>query len=130
MYDLLIVDDHAGIRCLLSEAFCQEGYRVELAASGTEALQKVCTTIPLLILLDNKMPGISGLETLKEIRKINKEVPVIMLTAAEEAPEIISEAKKLGVYRYISKPFDLQEIRCLVRGLMDEFSKSYLREIV
>ena len=117
--DLLIVDDQAGVRRLLYEAFSDEGFRVETASSGMEALLKVSDKFPLLILLDIKMPGMNGLETLDELLKIIPQTPVVMMTAYGEL-DIVAEAKRRGVKHYINKPFDLDEIRYLIKGLLME----------
>ncbi|HBC91704.1 MAG TPA: two-component system response regulator [Pelotomaculum sp.] len=118
-YDLLIVDDQAGVRRLLYEAFSDEGYLVETASSGLEAIMKVSDKSPLLVLLDIKMPGMSGLETLDELLKIIPQTPVVMMTAYGEL-DIVAEAKRRGVKHYINKPFDLDEIRYLIKGLLLE----------
>lgn len=117
--NLLIVDDQAGVRRFLSEAFSEEGYSVETASCGTEAVKKVSAKLPSLILLDVKMPGMSGLETLEGLRQIAPDIPIVMMTAYGEL-DIIAEAKKRGVKCYINKPFDLNEVRYLVRGLLAE----------
>lgn len=118
--DLLVVDDQKGVRRLLYEVFCQEGYRVELAANGREAVEKVQKNNPLVVLLDVRMPGLDGLEILKKIRRRCKySIEVVLMTAHEEM-DIIREAKKMGVNHYIFKPFDIKEIRYLVRTLLVE----------
>ncbi|MGB9802486.1 response regulator [Desulfofundulus sp.] len=116
-YHLLVVDDQAGVRRMLLEAFSGEGYEVDLAVSGAEALEKLAQGGIDLVLLDMKMPGMSGLDTLREIRRINQDVPVIVMTAYGDL-ELLGEVKKLGVRHYVSKPFDLQEVRYLVRALL------------
>lgn len=117
---LLIVDDHDGVRRLLFEIFSNEGYNIELAASGAEALRKVRFRIPALILLDARMPGMSGLETLHELKKLIPCVPVILVTAYTEM-NILREAKNRGLVKYeMKKPFDLDEVRNLVRTILAE----------
>ncbi len=116
---LLVVDDQMGVRRLLFEAFSEEGYEVELAGSGREALDKVRMILPDLILMDMKMPGMNGLETLHEIKKVNDSVPVIMMTAYGEL-EIVAEAMKLGVKEYVTKPFDINELRGLVKKTLGQ----------
>jgi two-component system response regulator (stage 0 sporulation protein F) len=130
-HDLLIVDDQAGVRRFLYEAFSEEGYNVETASSGTEAVKKASAKLPSLILLDVKMPGMSGLETLEELRQIAPDIPVVMMTAYGEL-DIIAEAKKRGVKCYINKPFDLNEVRYLVRGLLaeEELKQEMKKDIV
>lgn len=117
IHALLIVDDQAGVRRFLAEAFSEEGYRVEVACSGEDAVRKASVWRPSLVLLDIKMPGMNGLETLEELRKIAPGVPVVMMTAYGEL-DIVTEAKKRGVKHYINKPFDLGEVRCLVKELL------------
>lgn len=119
VYDLLIVDDKPGMRCLLYEMFIDEGYRVDTASSGFDAIRKAAGRTFLLILLDVKMPGMNGLETLEELRKIAPETPVVMMTACDEM-KLIARAKKKGVRHFIVKPFDLDEARCLVNELLLE----------
>ncbi|MHB9093534.1 MAG: response regulator [Eubacteriales bacterium] len=116
---LLVVDDQMGVRRLLFEAFNEEGYTVELAASGQEAVDKVNEAMPDLILMDMKMPGMNGIEALHEIKKTNDSVLVIMMTAYGEL-EIVAEAMKLGIKEYVTKPFDINELRGLVRKTLNE----------
>ncbi len=121
MAKLLIVDDQLGIRRLLYEAFNEEGYEVDLAGSGQEAIEKVKAAPPDLILMDMKMPGMNGIETLHEVRKINDAVAVIMMTAYGEL-EIIAEAVKFGIKEYVTKPFDIIELRELVKRTIFELA--------
>ncbi len=111
---ILVVDDQMGVRRLLFEAFREEGFQVDMAASGQEAITKVKETVPALILMDMKMPGMNGLEALKEIKKLNHDISVIMMTAYGEL-EIVTQAMKLGVKEYITKPFDLNDLKLLVK---------------
>jgi two-component system response regulator (stage 0 sporulation protein F) len=90
---------------------------VETASSGAEAIRKTIAATPLLILLDIKMPGMSGLETLEELQRINPEIQVVMMTAYGEL-DILVETRSRGVQHYINKPFDLDEVRYLVKGLL------------
>lgn len=115
----MVVDDQPAIRQLLYEALSGEGYRVEVAANGREALTKVQRERPQLILLDLKMPGLSGLETLREIQKYTPGVPVILVTAYGELSDP-GEAERLGVKSLILKPFDLNDVRNTVRRVLGE----------
>ncbi len=105
---ILVVDDNEDIRGLLSLVLQKEGYEVNAAVDGADALEKANTLKPDLILLDVMMPGLSGLEVLSAIRehkdkKIN-EVPVMMITAKSTIDDI-DAAVELGVSSYIVKPF-------------------------
>lgn len=129
-YSLLIVDDQQGVRRLLYEAFSDEGYHVRMAEGGQEALKIVSQEMPDIILLDIKMPVMNGLETLRELRKMDPDVPVLMMTAYGEM-EVVEAAKKMGVKHYIIKPFDLHEVRLLVKAILVDIGhrKGKLKEI-
>lgn len=118
-YTLLVVDDQMGVRRLLFEAFNGPKYNVLTAGSGLEALELVSSDKPDIVLMDMKMPGMSGLETYREIAKNHDNLKVIIMTAYGEL-EIVSEAIKLGVKEYITKPFDINELRELVAKVLSE----------
>lgn len=120
---LLVVDDQMGVRRLLYEAFTEQGYEVEMAGGGLEAIEKVKVRKPDLILMDMKMPGMNGLGALKEIKAIYDDAIVIMMTAYGEL-EIVAEAMHLGVREYITKPFDINELRDLVRKVLGETNQA------
>ncbi|BAQ09884.1 sporulation initiation phosphotransferase f [Bacillus sp. OxB-1] len=117
MKSILIVDDQAGIRLLLDELFRKEGYETRLAGNGLEAIQAVREEIPGCILLDTKMPGMDGIETLEQLEVLCPEVPVIMMTAYEES-ELPQGSARRGKVLYFAKPFDIYEIRNTVNGLL------------
>ncbi|MGI6649424.1 MAG: response regulator [Bacillota bacterium] len=116
-YSILVVDDQTGVRRLLQETFREEGYNVDTAKEGAEALVKIKESPPSLVLLDMKMPGMNGLETLHQIIKDNPAQVVIMMTAYEEL-EVVQEARKLGVKDYITKPFDLNYLKELIKSIL------------
>jgi len=121
-YSILVVDDQTGVRRLLQETFREEGYNVDTAKEGAEALVKIKESPPSLVLLDMKMPGMNGLETLQQIIKNNPSQAVIMMTAYEEL-EVVQEARKLGVKEYITKPFDLNDLKELIKGILGKTPK-------
>jgi DNA-binding response OmpR family regulator len=104
---VLVVDDEPDAVELLRDFLTAKGYEVTVASDGEEALSKVKEDRPHLILLDVRMPKMSGLEVLKRVREIDHEVGVIMVTAVNEE-DTGREALKLGAYDYITKPLDLQ----------------------
>lgn len=106
---VLIVDDQAGVRRLLVEALTMEHYEIEVAVNGIEAIEKIQTFKPDLVLMDMKMPGLNGIETLQELNVKGIKVNVIMMTAYGEL-EIVEEAKRLGAVAHLTKPFDLFEL--------------------
>ena len=104
---LLIVDDIAENRDVLSRRLGRRGYLIETAEDGQSALDIIASRPIDLVLLDVMMPGISGLEVLKEIRKSQSrlELPVIMVTALNESFDAV-EALSIGANDYITKPID------------------------
>lgn len=117
---VLVVDDQSGIRRLLFEALSEDGYRVETAASGMEAVRKVRMGNPSLVLLDIRMPGMSGLDAMKLIKQLKPELPVILMTVYVEAGTVL-EAKKSGQIQYFfEKPFDIGKIRKKVKEILTD----------
>ena len=114
---ILIVDDEQSVREVLSEYFTEQGYSVENAGGGEEALALVQRSTPDLVLLDVRMPGIDGVETLRRIREIAPDVSVIMVTANEDVG-LARETLKLGALDYVAKPFDFVYLeRAIMAGL-------------
>src|SRR5262245_57013545 len=81
MSRILVVDDEKNIRGLFRDEFEEEGYKVDIAGSGKEALQKIAAGAPDLVILDIRMEDMTGLEVLAELRKTHEKLPVIMCTA-------------------------------------------------
>lgn len=113
---VLIVDDQPGIRALLGEVVADIGYRVLLARTGQEALD-LLSRQPDLILLDMNMPGMSGLETLGEVRTRTPDLPVLMITGTEEQDKL-AEATALGVKGCIQKPFDITTLKAVLGKIL------------
>ena len=114
---ILVVDDEAGIRDYFYSALSQEDYEVLTASSGEEAVDLVRKDGFDLVLLDIKLPGIDGIEALRQIRKIDEDIVVIMITAFATLKTAVAALKE-GAYDYVTKPFNLNEIIATVkRGL-------------
>lgn len=127
---LLIVDDQQNVCRLFFEVFTDEGFNVELAYNAEQAINKIRSRIPMLILLDVNMPGMSGIDTLREIRKLAPDLPVVMMTAYSEL-EVVLEARKKGTIQYyLSKPFDLSEVSAMVKEILAGESKKKRRHIL
>lgn len=128
---VLVIDDEKNMRWAIKKALEKEGYMIYEAANGQEGLEKLEETYPNLILLDLRMPIMDGMEALQRIKKINEDIPVIMLTA-HGTMESAVEAMKLGALDYISKPFDIEELKILIKKALDvgelKEQVSYLRE--
>jgi DNA-binding response OmpR family regulator len=114
---ILVVDDEAPVREVLTEYFSTEGYAVEAAGSGVEALSAVRGGRADLVLLDVRMPGLDGVQVLRKIRELGTDVPVIMVTANEDVA-LAKETLKLGAFDYVAKPFDFEYLdRAVAAGL-------------
>jgi two-component system response regulator AtoC len=111
---ILIADDEEGVRELFSEICVDEGYDVILASNGLEAVEKARIELPDVIILDMRMPEIDGMEAFRRIKDSLINVPVLFITAYG-SPDLAIEAMKEGAYNYITKPFDIDEIRILIR---------------
>ncbi|MGX1378671.1 two-component system response regulator (stage 0 sporulation protein F) [Priestia megaterium] len=110
----LIVDDQYGIRILLTEVLQKEGYTTFQAANGFQAIDITKEQAPDLVLLDMKIPGMDGIEILKRLKQHDETIKVIIMTAYGEL-DMIQEAKDLGALTHFAKPFDIDEIRKVVR---------------
>jgi len=106
---ILIADDELVILKVIREELTNVGYEVETAKDGDEACQKFKEEKYDLVILDNKMPKKNGLDVLKEIKSINPNIIIIMMTAFGTINNAV-EAMKLGAYDYITKPFDNDDL--------------------
>ena len=113
MPKLLIVDDESDIREFAKSFFKKRGIEVFTASGGRQALEIIGKENPDLVLLDVRMEELTGIETLRELRKTNNKTKVIMVTGVEEQ-ETIKEADTLGVISYIHKPLILEELEKIV----------------
>jgi CheY-like chemotaxis protein len=110
---ILVIDDEPIIRKLLSEVFFDDGHEVTCASNGAEALSKVRKKSFDIIFSDVHMPEMNGMETVKTIKRMNKEVDIIIM---DSYPDAISQlARKEGAVACIHKPFELSEIRDVIR---------------
>lgn len=116
---ILIVDDQKGVRRLLEELFKKEGWDVNVAADGKEAIGKVGEILPDIILMDVKMPNMNGLEASQIILETYGTIPIIMMTAYGEI-EVVKKALDAGVKKCITKPFDIMVLRDTVNNLIAE----------
>ncbi|MGD1019584.1 MAG: sigma-54 dependent transcriptional regulator [Verrucomicrobiia bacterium] len=107
---VLIIDDEKLVRWSLQQKLSKEGYEVESAPTGEEGINLIREDGYDLVLLDLRLPGMDGVQVLQEIRKLEKEVAVIMLTA-ETAISRAVECVRLGAHNYLCKPFDFEEVR-------------------
>ncbi|MDW7668758.1 MAG: sigma-54 dependent transcriptional regulator [Bacillota bacterium] len=112
--NILIADDEKNMIWAIKRALKDENYSIFSAENGEEAVKQVKAKNLQLVLLDLRMPKMDGMEALKEIKKINNDLPVIMITA-HGTMESAVEAMKIGALDYISKPFDIEELKVQIR---------------
>ena len=115
-YRILVVDDEQRMARFIRLNLEQDGFRVTEAYNGTQALDKLRTALPDLLLLDVMLPDFDGFEVLKTIRKISA-VPVIMVTAKSEEDERV-HGLELGADDYVTKPFSPRELVSRVRAVL------------
>src|SRR3972149_6050689 len=115
---ILIVDDEAGMREFLTILLEREGFQVECAQDGDEALRAVQQARFDLIVSDLRMPTLDGVRLLEGLHKLQPEIPVILITAYASADSAI-EAMKLGAYDYLTKPFRVEEIKAVIARALE-----------
>jgi two-component system response regulator MprA len=116
---ILVVDDERAVRESLRRALELEGYEIELAGDGSEALSTLGRDEPQpdAVILDVLMPGVDGLEVCRRLRAAGNRVPVLMLTARDEVESRVS-GLDAGADDYVTKPFALEELLARVRALL------------
>jgi len=114
----LVVDDEPAVLEMLSRSLEDEGYRVLTVDRGEGAVAKAREEKPEVVLLDIRMPGMDGIETLGQIREFDKDSSIILLTAYGSMDTVI-EAMKLGAYDYITKPLDLEKLKSLIKAALE-----------
>ncbi|MGH7848386.1 MAG: sigma-54-dependent transcriptional regulator [Candidatus Binatia bacterium] len=123
---ILIVDDEPFNLDLLEQELAERDFTVERAADGNNALQKIESFQPDLILLDYMMPNMNGIEVLKEIRRRGNQVPVVMVTAYGSIERAV-QAIKEGAYDFIPKPFESEHLILTVQKALER--ESLKREV-
>jgi len=115
--NILVVDDLKSIRQTLSGMLGDEGYNVVLAEDGYQAIEIAKQNPFDLIFMDIKMPGINGVQTFREIKKINPQAVVIMMTAYS-VEDLVREALGEGAYGVVYKPFDIEKIVSIIESAL------------
>lgn len=107
---ILVVDDEQDICDVLTIFLKKEGHDTDIAKLGRDVITKLKEKKPSLVFLDIKLPDIDGIEILRKIKEIDREMPVIIITAFRDA-ERVSSAFRLGAFDCIFKPFDFNYIK-------------------
>ncbi|MCU0836448.1 MAG: response regulator transcription factor [Chromatiaceae bacterium] len=114
---LLIVEDEAAIRAGLEDVFVYHGYAVDSAAEGREGLRKALSGRFDLILLDVMLPGLDGFTICERIRAVDREQPIILLTAKTSDEDIV-QGLRLGADDYVGKPFSVTQLVARVEAVL------------
>jgi two-component system, OmpR family, response regulator RegX3 len=117
---ILVVEDEESYREALAAGLTKEGYRVELAADGTEGLRLFAENPPDLVLLDVLLPGVPGTEVCRQMRAIAP-VPVIMVSALDSEVDIVL-GLELGAADYVTKPYHLRELTARIQAVLRRVS--------
>jgi len=118
-YTIMVVDDEDNIRLLYKEELEEEGYKIAAAASGEEALEILSKVNPDLIVMDIKMPGMSGVETLIKVKEIDKNIPVILCSAYGDYKQ---DFTTWASDAYVVKAASLDELK---RSIIEVLEKRY-----
>ena len=116
--EILIVDDEPSNRKILAQELIHHGYVTEFAKDGSEALRKIESSRPDLIILDDMMPGLSGLDVLRELRKRDHDIPVVMITAYGTVERAV-QAMREGAYDFITRPFEPDHLALVVQKALE-----------
>jgi DNA-binding NtrC family response regulator len=117
---ILVVDDELFVRELLLEFLSSEGYEVSLADSGEKAVKLMQSEPADVVLVDLKMPGIDGIETLRQIKKTAPNTLSIVMTGYPTIDSSI-EALRCGAYDYVVKPFKLNDLKSSIERALEEY---------
>ncbi|MBL4976149.1 two-component system response regulator YkoG [Bacillus halotolerans] len=114
---ILIVEDEEKIARVLQLELEYEGYSVTIKHNGSEGLNAATEGLYSLLLLDVMLPGLSGLEVLRRLRKTDQETPVILLTARDSVPDKVT-GLDIGANDYVTKPFEIEELLARIRAAL------------
>jgi DNA-binding NtrC family response regulator len=119
MSRILVLEDEAGFQLLMTEILTRAGHQVVSAQSGLKALEIVAHQKVDLLIIDNRMPGMSGLDFLKLLRATDDWSPVIVMTAYADVPVVV-ESMRLGALDFLVKPFQIESVIPLVEHCLSQ----------
>ncbi len=121
---ILVVDDEPDFIEEVRFWLTARGYHVESATSGVEAMERINTNPPMLVFLDLKMPGVDGVNTLRDIRRDHPQLPVVVVTVSADDPRQFGPAQELGVVGVFSKDGSFDRLTDLVEAALHPQSGS------
>src|ERR1700685_2871939 len=127
--NIMLVDDEPGMLRYIRTLLEVDDYKVETATTGEEALQRVEKGLhPDLVLLDVLMPGIDGLETLENLRKIRRGIKVVILPCVSDTRKFV-QAMKSGAQDYLTKPFQKAELDAVIDLCLNQGTQTFTGEV-
>jgi len=117
-YNILVIDDEAAQRDVLTGYLKKKGYKIFSASSGKEGIETARTNSVDIILSDFKMPDLNGIEVLENVKKLNPEISFVIVTAYGTVENAV-KAMRLGAFDYISKPVDLDELDLMIERIIE-----------
>lgn len=126
---ILVVEDNDALRTGLAVNLAKRGYRVHVAADGAEALKSAFAVRPDLVVLDLVLPGTSGLDVLAELRRRDRDIPVLILSARARTEDKV-EGLERGADDYLAKPFELEELLARVAAVLRRGTRRRDREVL
>ncbi len=124
---ILLVEDEVVLREALHDWLVADGYEVEVAESGEEALGRIKNEEFGVIVLDLRLPGIDGLRVFEEARDVKPEIKGVIITAYP-SKETLTKAKEIGLLDYLPKPFNIEDLEKIIGGALEEVDESKLKE--
>ncbi len=115
--NILVIDDDRDICVFLKELLTEDGYKVKILTKPNRALDEIRGKTYHVIILDLKMPGINGEDLLKEIKKVNSDISVIILTAYPSLKSAV-ETLKINAFDYVKKPFKIDDLRKTIKNAL------------
>jgi DNA-binding response OmpR family regulator len=120
---ILVVEDDAEMRSLLKDFFTEEGFEIDSVSNGSEAFRILVRELFDLVITDIRMPGLTGLDILPGIKKLQPNVPIIVITAFG-SDEIRDRAMARGATSYLEKPLRFPELRTMIREIISSKEKN------
>jgi len=124
---ILLVEDETVLREALQEWLVGDGYAVEVAESGEEAVERIKKEEFGVIVLDLRLPGIDGLRVFEEAKDVNPEIKGVIITAYP-SKETLTRAKEIGLLDYLPKPFKIEDLEKIISGALEEVDERKLKE--
>ncbi|BAY25333.1 response regulator receiver domain protein [Calothrix sp. NIES-2100] len=115
---ILIADDEENYRNLLTLILDNQGWKVSQASNGKEAIEKVLSLQPDLLILDYRMPGLTGAQVYRYLQLNGINLPVVLVSSEFELQKL---ASSLGIVHFLNKPFDIQDLLTMIQSAYDNF---------